>query len=61
MLVQRIEKLMFINIMRHINIVLLGGLLSTDHLLISSEFSFFIRWSVINRPPIDFVRIFFIY
>ena len=50
--------------------ILLGGLsFSTDHLLFSSEFSFFfiiiylffIRWSVINRPPIDFVRIFFIY
>ena len=44
---------------------LLGGLSSsTDHLLISSEFSLlfllFIRWSVNDRSPIDFVRIFFL-
>ena len=42
---------------------LLGGLSTTDHLLFSSEFSFFIiiRWSVENRSPIVFVRIFFLY
>ena len=41
--------------------ILLGGLSTTDHLLISLEFSFFIRWSVDDRSPIDFVRIFFLY
>ena len=42
----------------------LGGLsFSTDHLLFSSEFSLFIiiRWSVNDRSPIVFVRIFFLY